>query len=85
MPVTTVPETVTPVKKAEATPVRLPGGTKRVRISPGGGLQTFEFKGRVFSRGGAIYTADDLGWTNDDVTEARKDPHLVIEPIADEK
>jgi hypothetical protein len=72
-------------KATEAPPdVRLPGGAPRVRITPGGNRQTYEFNGRTFTRDGQrIFTAEELGWTHGDVQEALADPNLIIQPMKD--
>lgn len=55
---------------------------KKVRISAQGrNTSTYTFKGKTFTGAGEVVNVADLGWTEGDLAEARKDPALVIEAV----
>ncbi len=53
----------------------------KVKVTPGGGYKTAEFKGKRFTRDGKVFDVKALGWSDDDWRAAHKDPRLVIEPM----
>lgn len=55
------------------------GQAHRIRVSASGGRETYDFKGKRFTKAGVTVSPGKLGWSDADWKAAHADPFLAIE------